>query len=203
MGGGPGLGSTEAVSTRSTLLLVDHGSGESQHSRREGRLVRLAARTLENLKNRDAHIIGFDFTPPPFRENFLGHLTRRGCTPHVLPTGILFEFTATEDLPGLLSIVNWTTTLVLRITHDGLDKVAVPEMRKRFMLKAPTVWYEEHLSDSVATCYFALYPFPGFEFTSTRLSSVELVRAYLSALETSADSFENVTIQCRYGRSAG
>lgn len=186
-----------------TKLLIEYVSnGKAKQSEAQERFWSFAAEFLLLLANEKWHIIGHDFTPPPFREKLENYLCASGVKylPH--SDGISFEFTKQAQIAGCARLINWACALVVRLEEKNLDEVNIPRMKKRLMLRTPDAWYEEHEDEFAALCYLGISPNPALDVRTSVLSHDELLTAQANALRSSGLTTREVEIKTLVGRAA-
>ena len=168
-----------------TKLLIQYLShGKADQSEVKEKFWTFASEFLIRLANGEWHIIGHDFTPPPFRDKFEHYFRVNDVKYRSHPDGVSFELTTPLQIGGCLDIVNWTSTLVLRLEGKDLNEVEVPQMKKWLTIRAPDAWYEEREGVFPALCYMGISPHPAIDIRASLFTSDELLAAYTNALRS-------------------
>jgi len=168
-----------------TKLLIECASnGKADQAQTAKRFWSFGAEFLLLLANGKWHIIGHDFTPPPFREKLENYFRASGVKylPH--SDGMSFELATQSQIAGCLDLINWACALVVRLEKANLDEAEVPQMKKRLMVRAPDAWYEEHENSFPALCYLGISPSPAIDVRASAFSHEELLDAYAKAVRS-------------------
>lgn len=165
-----------------TKILVDFRSNSNAESRKEFWLF--AAELILSLAGQNCHVIGHDFTPPPFRNKLERFLCENDIEYLSHSDGVSFEFTTKEQIFKCIQLVNWACSLVVRLENKPLAKAAIPSMKRRLMIKAPHDWYEEHEGDFWALCFFGINPNPAFEIRTSQITLQEILSIYYQTLQS-------------------
>jgi hypothetical protein len=99
-------------------------------------------------------------------------------------------------------LINWACALVVRLEEKNLNEAAVPQMKKRLMVRAPDAWYEGHEDEFPALCYLGISPNPALDVRSSVLSHDELLAAQANALRSTGLTMREVETKTLVRRAA-
>lgn len=169
---------------KAKLLIECASNGKADQADAQKRFWAFAGEFLLLLATGKWHIIGHDFTPPPFREKLEDYFRANSVKYLSHPDGLSFELTSQSQIAGCLGLINWACALVVRLEKANLNEAEVPQMKKRLMVRAPDAWYEEHESSFPALCYLGISPSPAIDVRASAFSHEELLDAYAKAVRS-------------------
>jgi hypothetical protein len=180
---------------KSKLLIECSSNGKADEAQKS--FEAFAGEFLLLLANGKWHIIGHDFTPSPFREKLESYFQANGVEYRSHANGVSFELTTQSQIAGCLSLINWACALVVRLEEKNLNESEVPQMKKRFMVRTPDAWYEEHEGAFPALCYLGISPSPAIDIRASAFSHEQLLDAYAKALRSAGLKTCEVEIKTR------
>lgn len=173
------------ISGISTRLLVEPASaGMGREATLQSHFWKFAADFVLRLADGRRHVIGHDFTPPPYRKKLEAFFQSSNVDYALHPDGISFEFSRREQIVGCLDTINWSCSLVIRVEEGGLSQAPVPQMRRRFFIRAPQDWYTEHETAFWAICFLGIDPVPALEVRTSRMPFCEMMADIGKATES-------------------
>jgi len=139
-------------------------------------LVAIAKIVME-LATSPTRVLGYDFTPPHCRERVIEFLRRIGTAYKLDSMGINFEIHCANDMIEFVRLANWTTVCVFRLSNEPVETAMTPQLRRRWLLRAPTDWYCQQLDRLVGVAYLSFDPTPAAELRTSCLEFNKVVAA--------------------------
>lgn len=127
------------------------------------------AAVLLALSEGKRKIYGFDYTPPPFRQQLLTFLADRGES---FESGNYVRFTVTspETIIGLLPLVNWVHTILFILDRKPIAELGTPVLQRRWLIVPdPFAWFTDRLAEWEIVCFVGTSPYRGVDIRSERI----------------------------------
>jgi hypothetical protein len=194
-----GLGLVSIENLMKTKLLIECSRGKAAQPEADKRFWSFVAEFLLLLANGKWHVIGHDFTPPPFQEKLENYFRSNGVKHIRHPDGISFEFTTPAQIVGCAQLINWACALVVRLEQKSLDEVKIPLMKRRFTIRTPHAWYDEHEDEFPALCYLGISPNPAIDVRASAFSHEALLNASVKALGSAGLEMRDVETKALAG----
>jgi hypothetical protein len=127
------------------------------------------------LREGHRNLVGSDFTPPPFRDQFRAIL--EDSKARYLDDGECIQFVApsASTLADMLDRVNWVDTIPFRLADLAMESMDRPTLTKRWLMHAPLDWFEQNVGNVDMLCYLATAPYFGIDIKSAHIDTVQLL----------------------------